>query len=111
MKKILYFGLGIALLVLAVFLYASNRAPEGGKTVTFFCEKGSSITATFYPENDTHVDLTLSDGRSLSVPHAISASGARYANADESFVFWNKGETAFITEGAITTYENCSIKQ
>jgi membrane-bound inhibitor of C-type lysozyme len=29
----------------------------------------------------------------------MSGSGARYANADESFVFWNKGDTAFITEG------------
>ena len=30
----------------------------------------------------------------------MSGSGARYANKDESFVFWNKGNTAFITEGA-----------
>src|SRR5581483_12293852 len=37
------------------------------------------------------------------------ASGARYANADESFIFWNKGTTAFITENGQTTYANCSI--
>ena len=35
----------------------------------------------------------------MSVPQAMSGSGARYANADESFVFWNKGDDAFITEG------------
>jgi membrane-bound inhibitor of C-type lysozyme len=27
------------------------------------------------------------------------SSGARYANKDETFVFWNKGDTAFVTEG------------
>ena len=35
--------------------------------------------------------------------------GARYANADESFVFWNKGDTAFVTEGAADTmtFKDC----
>ena len=43
----------------------------------------------------------------MTLPQAISASGARYANSDESFVFWNKGDTAFIQEGENYTYENC----
>ena len=57
----------------------------------------------------TRVDLILSDGRTLSVPQAMSASGARYATADESFVFWNKGDTAFVTEGDPNqqTFANC----
>jgi membrane-bound inhibitor of C-type lysozyme len=46
----------------------------------------------------------------MSVPRAMSASGARYANADESFVFWNKGDTAFITEGEETTFKDCVLK-
>jgi membrane-bound inhibitor of C-type lysozyme len=75
---------------------------------TFSCEQGKVIGATFYKSK---VELVLSDGRKLSVPQAISASGARYANADESFVFWNKGNTAFITEGKteqkLETYTNC----
>jgi membrane-bound inhibitor of C-type lysozyme len=91
----------------------AGGASENGSTYVFSCDAGKSITATFYPDNDTQVDLVLSDGRTLSVPHAISASGARYANEDESFVFWNKGNTAFITEGseATTTYENCVTAQ
>ena len=49
----------------------------------------------------------------MTVPHAISASGARYAKPDESFVFWNKGDTAFITEGANSaeTYSACVLKK
>ena len=78
------------------------------KTVIFKCNKAKSITATFYINEDKYVDLILSDGRKLSLPRAMSASGARYAKADESFVFWNKGETAFITEKDKMTFENCS---
>jgi hypothetical protein len=54
----------------------------------------------------------LSDGRGLTVPQAMSASGARYANKDETFVFWNKGDTAFVTEGkdGKETYSGCATK-
>jgi membrane-bound inhibitor of C-type lysozyme len=84
--------------------YCTAAAP---KQAVFECEGGKSITATFYPTDDAFVDLVLSDERKMSVPRAISASGARYANADESFVFWNKGDTAFITEGETTTFAGC----
>ncbi|MEK7635372.1 MAG: MliC family protein [Patescibacteria group bacterium] len=83
-----------------------------GKTVSFTCDAAKSIIATFYIGDDKLVDLKLSDGKNISVPRAISASGARYANQDESFVFWNKGDTAFITEGASSTmtFSNCVLK-
>ncbi|RJQ36327.1 hypothetical protein C4552_03505 [Candidatus Parcubacteria bacterium] len=81
------------------------------KTVTFQCADDRTIQASFYIGDDKYVDLVLSDGRKLSVPRALSASGARYAKADESFVFWNKGDTAFITEaGGGETYKNCILK-
>ena len=72
----------------------------------FACAANKSVTATFYPDS---VALKLSDGRDLTLPQVISGSGARYANADESFVFWNKGDTAFVTEGANgeQTYADC----
>ena len=74
---------------------------------TFVCPDQKSITATFHLPDDASVDVTLSDGRTMNLPHAISASGARYANADESFVFWNKGTSAFVEENGTTTYDNC----
>jgi membrane-bound inhibitor of C-type lysozyme len=81
------------------------------KQVLFKCKDGKTISASFYPSDDKFVDLVLSDGRNMSVPRAMSGSGARYAKSDESFVFWNKGDTAFITEGASSTetYSNCSL--
>lgn len=83
------------------------------KTVTFACSDSKTIIATFYLQDDKFVDLKLIDGRNMSIPHAISASGARYAKSDESFVFWNKGDTAFVTEGAtssVETYSNCVLQ-
>lgn len=75
-------------------------------TATFVCADKKSIVAEFYPDE---VSLTLSDGRALSLPQVISGSGARYANNDESIVFWNKGNTAFLTEGSdeAMTYKDC----
>lgn len=75
--------------------------------VIFSCTDSKKITAKFYSEDDKYVDLVLNDGTMISLPHATSASGARYAKPDESFVFWNKGDTAFITENGTTTYSNC----
>jgi membrane-bound inhibitor of C-type lysozyme len=76
---------------------------------TFNCKAGKTIVATF---SANAVKLKLSDGRSLTVPQAVSGSGARYANTDESFVFWNKGDTAFITEGKAKkeTFSSCTAK-
>ena len=65
------------------------------------------VTAVFYPKDDKYADLVLSDGRKLSVARAVSASGARYATPDESFVFWNKGDTAAVTEKGATTFFSC----
>lgn len=78
-------------------------------TAVFKCQGGKSIDAIFYVNS---VSLKLSDGRSLIVPQAMSASGARYANKDETFVFWNKGDTAFVTEGkdGKETYSGCATK-
>lgn len=101
------------LLVVAGGYFAWKAYTRGPSEVpvnlaTFSCAQGKTIGTVFY---NNKVELTLSDGRKFSLPQAISASGARYANADESFVFWNKGNTAFVTEGKggtpITTYDNC----
>jgi len=106
----------VLLLGLAAY-YIWHKAPVvvlpnlNEKTVVFTCDAGKTVSATFDLSTAGGVALTLSDGRVMSVPHAISADGARYANADESFVFWNVGNTAFITEGvgstATTTYAGC----
>jgi len=111
----------LALLVLGnILIYKYNKAKvtenngpqiSEDKTEVFQCDNGRSITATFHTP-DNAVDLVLSGGMEIYVPRATSASGAKYANSNETFVFWNKGNTAFITEGTDKkeTYSNCAQK-
>src|SRR5262245_30720708 len=92
--------------LLAILAGSMAYATVPPAIATFKCESGKTIEAMF---NGDKVELKLSDGRTLSLPQAMSASGARYANEDETFVFWNKGDTAFVTEGkdGKETYSGC----
>jgi membrane-bound inhibitor of C-type lysozyme len=98
------------LIIAAIPLLMSEHALAANPTAKakFTCHGGKTVMATFYSDS---VKLKLSDGRSLTLPQAMSGSGARYANADESIVFWNKGDTAFITEGSANkeTYSGCVV--
>ena len=80
----------------SVCLVTGAIADEPISEVKYACADGKNIEATYYPEK---VELVLSDGRTITLPQTVSGSGIRYANADESFVFWSKGNTAFATEG------------
>jgi len=75
-------------------------------SVVFICALNKNIKADFFKDR---VYVSLSDGRNMSLPQVLSGSGARYANFDESLVFWNKGDTAFIDEGNKTTFKDCLI--
>ncbi len=90
----------------SVTVVPSVPSPVDSAAGAFFsCSNGKSLKADF---KNSSVALTLSDGRAMILPHALSADGARYANADESFVFWNVGNTAFIEEAGTRTYDGCS---
>lgn len=84
----------------------ASSSDEVINSATFNCVAHMTIQAIFFKDK---VKLGLSDGRDLVLPQVISASGARYANSDESIVFWNKGDSAFITESGLDTYSDCSI--
>lgn len=88
-----------------------TQMSQAVNTVSFACNVGKTIQAQFtegapIESNDSNkpatpggnVKLVLSDGRSMTLPQTLSADGARYANADESFVFWSKGNGALVLE-------------
>ena len=103
-KRTICLGGLVMVCLLAARAHAQDSDPVS--TATFVCADDKSIVAKFYADE---VALTLSDGRGLALPQVISGSGARYANGDESIVFWNKGNTAFLTEGSDDnmTYKDC----
>jgi hypothetical protein len=114
MKKFVLIVLITAIVFTGVsFIYEKlqqpNAIPEALTTdvinsAIFNCADNKTIQADFLKDN---VSLILSDGRQLKLQQVMSGSGARYATIDESFVFWNKGDTTFIEEGKETTYKDC----
>ena len=78
-------------LALAAFPACSQEHP--GQGVTFACDDGSTIQATFF---NRRVKIEKSGTPPLTLSQTISADGARYANGSESFVFWTRGNGAFI---------------
>lgn len=85
-------------------------APSPTAQVVYICDGDKTIDAAFYkgepkpvkvgepPIPTGSVKLSLSDGRKFDLPQTISADGGRYANSDESFVFWSKGDGAMVLE-------------
>ena len=53
--------------------------------------------------------VTQADGTTHTLQQTASGSGIRYANESQSFVFWSKGDGAFVEEGPsqTETYSNC----
>lgn len=103
-----------------------KTAPEKPiATATYVCDGGKSITAAFYegakapqpkpgepPTPTGSVVVSFGEITNLKLMQTLSASGARYANSDESLVFWNKGDTALIMRNNAMdlTYKNCVAK-
>jgi membrane-bound inhibitor of C-type lysozyme len=71
-------------------------------TTTYTCDRGNTITANF---SEANVVLTLSDGRSLTLPQVVSADGTQYKSGTTLFV--NKGDEAFLQENGSNNYDNC----
>ena len=91
-----------------------NRLAKSGTGVEFVnvdyqCADGKTINAVFVVGLNTgSTTLNLSDNRTLALIQTVSASGTRYANADESVVFWSKGEMAWLEEAGTETYKDCA---
>lgn len=96
------------LLGIGIILFMQKASVDmPSNTITASYSDGSSrVEAEF--DNDAHtVTFTQRAVGTVTLPQAISGSGARYANEDESIVFWEHqgeltitkdGETVFIGE-------------
>jgi membrane-bound inhibitor of C-type lysozyme len=78
-------------LALSVAVLVSLAAPASAqKFFNYTCADGSQLTAAFIPQSKSAY-LQL-DGKSMSLPQRLSASGARYAKG--GVTFWIKGNSA-----------------
>jgi membrane-bound inhibitor of C-type lysozyme len=120
-----YLGI-ILVIVVAIVIALSLERPNISQnkpinTVLYSCNAGKTITAVYYngeskpavssgqpPIPGGRVELTLNDGSKMTLSQTISADGIRYANTDESFVFWSKGNGALVLENNVEkTYIGC----
>lgn len=119
MKKTSLIALWVLILIvigIAYIAYTREAAPAPQVTANstiYVCKNKKMIGAKFYtqvfpepqasvdgkpPVPTGSVDVTLSDGRGMHLAQTISGSGVRYANKDESFIFWTKGTSVIILE-------------
>lgn len=87
-----------------IFLYRQQSLIPGSAPEKFICSEGKFIDASF--QNDI-ASIALSDDRVMDLSKVVSTDGIRYANDDESIVFWKRDRGAVIIENGNTTYNNC----
>lgn len=116
----LYFALKAEAPVVVPVAETPSEEVLGQTRAVFMCNEGKVVDAVFTegekievpagmpPVPAGKVTLVLNGEDTKELKQTISASGVRYANEDESFVFWNKGNKATILEDDIEkTYTNC----
>jgi len=99
-----------------------NFLKKGPIAVSYSCGAGKTVSAVLYegaakppakpgmpPTPGGSALVTLGDGRVMTLPQTISADGVRYANADESFIFWTKGNGSLVMENNTQTYRGCVL--
>src|SRR4051812_32416056 len=93
----------VAILLGAFLMHRRVAAPvvstgADNKTVVFSCDNSKQLSVSFPAQNDQSLDLTLSDGRTMTLGYIETADGARYANADQSIALWNQDNDVFLNE-------------
>lgn len=124
-KNIIFISLIVIILAGAGIWYVINKENKNLSPiaqVTYTCDGDKTIEAIFYkgeskpvkpgepPIPSGSVKIVLSDGQNFDLPQTISADGSRYANSDESFVFWSKGDGALVLENNVEkNYTGCIV--
>ncbi len=86
---------------------------------TYLCERGVEVPVSYVNGSDGSVAVLYVEGRLITLPIAISASGARYSLPSDGsgYVWWTKGETAMLywrdsaTSDEVTLYAECRMAE
>lgn len=110
-KKIILLILIISFGIFAWSYFSNPQTTDDGNRNAFIfdCPSGVEIKISYDEENDSAT--LFIDGEEYRIHQVISASGARYANDDETVVFWeHQGEAMVEIEGE-TLYQECKLKE
>jgi len=110
-KKILFI---IIIIAVGIFYWMYQLTPEELKgehdnTFTFVCPPGHEIKISYNEEGDS-ASLFV-EGEEYKLNRVVSASGARYANDDETVVFWEHQGEAMVEVNGETIYKECKLKE
>jgi len=73
---------------------------------TYQCSPSERLVVKTIPGSQPPtLEITLPDQRTVTLPQAESASGAKYSNG--SITFWSKGNTALVEEAGQLKWKDC----
>lgn len=128
MNKELFTSILTVIIFIVGFVYVLKIEPSSLNkdqtfitSVTYHCDNDREITVSYFngpekpispgdtPQPTGSVNVSFDTNPSQTLNQTISASGVRYANSDESLIFWNKGNSALIMRNNTMdlTYSNC----
>lgn len=91
----------------AIHHQAFGIEPETGITVVYRSAEGKKLRVTY--DNRLQTVTLHRSPKDITLPRAISASGARYAAGNE--VFWSKGADAIYKKDGATLFEGNNLQE
>ncbi len=122
MKKLITILILIALIVILVFVFGNKKEINDAEnnnqttitnteglndtnTVKMSYTNGTDTVIAIYNNTNNTVTFSINNTRENTLPIAISGSGARYANEDESLVFWEHQNEITITKNGVDVFK------
>lgn len=94
----------VALIVAMSMTGGADESVTRTGEASYSCADGTTINVQFLADESAIVTL---DGTPYELSQVQAASGARYANSDESFVFWEQGGEAVVLVDGEVMYDAC----
>ena len=84
---------------LALLLAAPANAEPDLSGGTYLCDRGVTLPVSYINASDGSVVVLYVEGRLVTLPIGMSASGARYVwpSDGSGYVWWTKGDTATLS--------------
>ncbi|XBS68049.1 MliC family protein [Acerihabitans sp. KWT182] len=102
MKKVI-----LCLSVLAAFVTGGCSRLHHGAEVSVLHYQCGTLPLTVRQSNRPAQVSFILDGKQLTLPQVASASGVRYDNG--RYIFWTKGDGAFIERDGRIVVNDCSL--
>lgn len=104
-NKVIAIGVIALIIIIGAVFYMNREEPQGDEiTVASYSNGASTVEVTFNQAKDT-VTFTQNAGGAITLPRVVAASGAKYANEDESVIFWEHQDEVTITVNGTESFK------